>query len=237
MSRRILAGVAAAVLAILAAVLVVSYANSADQRAMEGMAPTRVLIVEETIPEGTPAEDLADYVSAQDVPETTVASGALASVQEIQGEVTTSQLYPGEQLLVDRFASPAELEGADQVEVPEGFHEISIQLSTNRVIGGRLKPGDTVGFFVNEDGEGKTHLVLHKVLVTAVQGGIETVEEEDGDETSEPADSVMVTLAVKAPDAEIISNAAEFHGIWLSLEPEDAPEDGTREVTAEDMFP
>lgn len=76
------------------------------------------------------------------------------------------------------------------------------------------------------------------MLVTRVHGGATINENDDGEEqTQETSSSLMVTFAVSAPDAEILVNAAEFRGIWLSLEPADAPENDTRVVDREDLLP
>ena len=53
MKSRLLAGVAALVLAILGALLVVSYAQGADTRAVQGLDPVTVLVVQKAVPAGT----------------------------------------------------------------------------------------------------------------------------------------------------------------------------------------
>lgn len=236
MSRRILAAIIAVVLAAIAALLVINYVSQADERAMADMSPETVLIVTDSVPEGTPAADLGDYVSADEVPAAMVVPDSLGSLDDVSGQVTTVRLYPGEQLVPGRFARPEDLEPDDEVQAPEGYHQITVQLPTTRVIGGHLTAGDTVGFFVSA-GETETQLTLQKVLVTRVQGGVSVVEDDDGAETTEPAaDSLMVTLAVEATDAKLVAHAAEFHGIWLSLEPEDGPDDDAGPVTTEDVL-
>lgn len=236
MSRRLVAAIAAVILAAVAALLVISYVTSADERAMDGMTPETVLVVTEPVPEGTPAQDLGDFVDTDEVPASAVIPDSVASLDDVSGQVTTTALYPGEQLVAERFARPEDLEDPDVVDAPEGYHQITVQLPTTRVIGGHLTAGDTVGFFVSA-GETETQLTLQKVLVTRVQGGASVVEDEEGTESTEPAgESLMVTLAVEATDAKLVANAAEFHGIWLSLEPEDGPEDDSGSVSVEDVL-
>lgn len=75
-----------------------------------------------------------------------------------------------------------------------------------------------------------THLTLHKVLVVRVEGGyVAPPPSEDDEEASaeEAENTVNVTLAVEAGDAERLVYAMEFGTVWLSLEPEGADEDGT----------
>jgi pilus assembly protein CpaB len=80
----------------------------------------------------------------------------------------------------------------------------------------------------------RTHILLHKVLVTRVQ--VEQLPRELTDADGNPVDSttlaptgnLLITLALEAPDVERTVYVAEHGTIWLSYEPEDAGEDGTR---------
>ncbi|MGJ9426448.1 Flp pilus assembly protein CpaB [Nesterenkonia halotolerans] len=237
MSRRFLAALAAVVLAVIAAVLVISYVNAADERAMADIEPETVLVVTESIPQGTRVEEMGEFVATDELPSSAVVPESIDSLEEVAGQVTTAPLYAGEQLVAGRFSLPEDLEGAREVEVPEGFHEITVQLPTTRVIGGHLTAGDTVGFFVSPADPQETQLALQKVLVTRVQGGVTETVEEDGTETTTPAaETLMVTLAVEATDAKLVAHSVEFHGIWLSLEPEDGPEEETGPVQVEDVL-
>ncbi|TDS82310.1 pilus assembly protein CpaB [Nesterenkonia aurantiaca] len=200
---------------------------------MADMSPESVLVVTESVPEGTPVSEMTDSVSTDEVPSSAVIPGGIGSLEDVAGELTTTTLYPGEQLVEGRFASPEELEDPMKVDAPEGFHEITVQLPTTRVIGGHLTPGDTVGFFVSASDPQETQLTLQKVLVTRVDGGVTEGVDDEGVETTTPAaDTLMVTLAVEASDARLVAHAAEFHGVWLSLEPESGPEveSGSAEV-------
>jgi pilus assembly protein CpaB len=98
-------------------------------------------------------------------------------------------------------------------------------------VGGRLAAGDTIGVVVSLKEE-KTHAVLHRVLVTQVQGAPAPAEQDaSGTETaaasSAPTSSLLVTLAVTAAQAEAVVFGAEHGTLWLTLEPEDAPTGGT----------
>jgi pilus assembly protein CpaB len=199
-----------------------------------------VLVVTAPVPEGTTAEALAKLVSTKPLPATAVAKGALSSLSAINGQVATTELQPGEQLLASHFADPATLAHANDVRIPRGLQQLAVSLDPQRVVGGLLTPGATVGVFVSlpKDGDSpaETHLVQHKVLVTKVDGGTATPAPEDGDApaASTPASSdaaLMVTLAVSSHDAEILIFGVEHGTLWLSLEPSDAVVTGTRVVT------
>jgi len=242
---RIVAAVAAILLAIVGVVLLTGYVVGADQRAMAGMKTTSVLVVTEPVAKGTPAKDLAELVEPKVLPAKAVAAGALTSLEDVAGQVATADLVPGEQVLADRFAAPKK-EKDDAVVAPKGMHELSIMLESQRVVGSSIAAGETVGVFTTSQ-SGKTHQVLHQALVTRVENGLTPSDAKPGagpkaEEGAEPAapavpeGSVLVTLALSAPDAETLVWSQEVGSIWLSREPEGTPRDGTRTVTEEGLF-
>lgn len=243
MHRRIIAALAAVLLAVVGVVLLTGYVSGADQRAMAGMKTTSVLVVTGPVEAGTPAEDLVKLVKPRELPRAAVAPGALTSLKQVSGRITAADLVAGEQLLAGRFAAPdAKLEGVD---VPDGMHEVTVMLESQRVLGSRIVAGDTVGVFVTSHESRMTHLVLHQALVTRIEGGI-TPSDAEGDaepkpdaETGTPVvpeGSVVVTLALSAPDAELLVWGQEVGTVWLSREPVGTPKDGTRTVSEEVVF-
>jgi pilus assembly protein CpaB len=241
---RIIAGVVAVLLATIGTVLLVSYVAGADQRALAGTKTVDVLVVNKTIPAGTTAKALADFVGRQAVPAKVMAKDAVTSLGEVGDQVTTVELVPGEQLVRSRFVDPATIKGEGAITVPKGMQEISVQLEPQRIVGGQLQPGDTVGIFMSLkptlSSEPVTHLTLHKVLVTGIQGLAETPAKADATASPTtapvPPGSVIVTLARTGADAEKIVFAQEFGSIWLSKEPSTASESGTRQLTAKDLY-
>ncbi|PVE19003.1 RcpC/CpaB family pilus assembly protein [Arthrobacter sp. Bz4] len=244
MKSRIIGAIAAVLLAIVGTVLLVQYVSSAEQRALAGTETQTVLVVRDglTIPEGTVAENLVDFVSEEEVPTKVVPTDAITNLNEVAGQVTSVELVSGEQVIGTRFVDPAELEDENTVEVPEGMQELTILLEPQRVVGGQLEPGDTVGVFISLAPEvgvelPVTHLTLHKVLITSIQGLAEPTEETNAPSSNPlPQGSVLVTLARTAPDAEKIIYGQEFGTIWLSKEPAGAIEDGTRPVTKDEIY-
>lgn len=239
MSRRIIAAIVAVLLAAVGGVLLASYVSAADARAMAGLQTVEVLVVAEPVLEGTTGEDAALLVETRALPATAVVPGAVTDAAALEGLVALTDLQPGEQVLGTRFGAPES--AAQGVEVPEGMHEVSVLLDPQRVLGGTLTVGSTVGVVVSLSDPSRTHLVLHKVLVTKVQGAVAAPEPAEGQETPAaepvPQSSLIVTFAASPRDVETIVFAAEYGSIWLSLEPEGASEDGTRVVTAEAVIP
>lgn len=241
MGRRILGIVLAVLLAAVGTGLLVLYVKGAERRALAGVELADVLVVQEAVEKGTAAEDLGDRVGVEPVARKLVAEGAVADVEELEGRVAAVDLVPGEQVVSDRFAEPAAFQ-AGGVDVPEGLQVVTVALSADRTVGGHISPGDTVGVLASFDREAGsqpiTHLMLHRILVTNVQGdpsGQPSTPEEEGNELA-PAGNVLISLAVEAGQAERIVFAAEHGTLWLTSQPEDVDTDGTRVRNVEEIF-
>jgi pilus assembly protein CpaB len=237
--RRLLAAFAALVLALVGTVVLVAYVRGADTRALAGVQTVDVLVVQQPVPAGTPAAELAGLVGVEPVPVKAAVPGRVTDLADVAGQVTTVELEPGEQLLAARFAGPDDQLAPGTVAVPAGAQEISVLLEPQRAVGGRLAAGDTVGVFISQ--EGSTHVVLHRVLVTQVQGAPAQAEASEDVETASagsaaPAASLMVTLALTAEQAEGVVFGAEHGTLWLSLEPEGADIDGTEVITPDTVY-
>ncbi|WP_455834995.1 Flp pilus assembly protein CpaB [Pseudarthrobacter siccitolerans] len=258
MKSRLLAGVVAVLLAIVGAVIVVSYAQGADQRAVSSLDPVGVLVVTKAVPAGASVETIQASVALQQLPGTAVAKTALNTLDGAAGKVTSADLVPGEQLLAERLISPEDLKTLGSVPIPPGLQEVSFQLEPQRVVGGRLAPGDTVGIFITMRGGGveskpekeTTQLSVHKVLVTAVQRAPEGAVAKpapsasaepvpDPKDVNLPSGSLMITVAVNDVDAAKIVFASEmtdFASIWLSREPLDATDSGPSIMIRPDVY-
>jgi pilus assembly protein CpaB len=238
--RRLLAALAALVLALVGTVVLVAYAQGADQRAMAGLRTVPVLVVDRPVAEGTPADELTALVRTEQLPAKAAAEGRVIDLDDLAGQVATVDLEPGEQLLAARFASPDDELAPGTVAVPAGAQEVSVLLEPQRAVGGRLVAGDTVGVLVSLDPP-STHLVLHRVLVTQVQGAPAPAADSGEVETASagsaaPSASLMVTLAVTAEQAEGVVFGAEHGSLWLTLEPEGADVDGTEVITPVNVY-
>jgi pilus assembly protein CpaB len=246
MRRRLLAAFAAIVLLFAGTVVLLAYVRGADARALAGVRTTEVLVADQPIPAGTPADELPALVRTDTLPEKAALAGRVTDLAELAGRVATADLHPGEQLLAARFAPPEDLGAPGVVEVPAGLQEVSVQLEPQRAVGGRLAAGDTVGVVVSQSAGaegGRTSTVLHDVLVTQVQGAPVPVqaEGEDGTATASagsaaPTSSLMITFAVSAPQAEAVVFAAEHGSLWLSLQPDGTRTGGTGVVTGGNIY-
>jgi pilus assembly protein CpaB len=240
MKSRLLGGIAALVLAIIGTVLLAVYVQGADARAAQGLEPVNVLVIKESVPAGTKAEDLNKFVQLEAIPQAAVPEGALARLDDQTGKVTSVALEPGEQLLPSRLVDPRELVPGT-VPVPDGLEEVTFLLSPERILGGRIEAGDTVTVYTsfksddsmpadaNVPAEVKgwkqsTGLLFHDVLVTAVQKAAPDTKKSgsnDGSVTTEsgiqmPNGSAFITVARSDAEAAKMVFGAEFGTIWLA---------------------
>ena len=211
MQRRLLAAVAAFLVAAVGAVVLVTYARSADARAQAGEQLVPVLVVGSTVPAGTDAADVAGSVSTEEVPARLAAPGSMSDLSAVTGFVTTADLLPGEQLLADRFADPDSLLPAGTVAAPTGTQEVSLTLQPQQAVDGALKAGDRVGVLVlGKDAAGNAAAQsIDGVLVTRSSGS---------SEPTDPSAQVTVTLALDAPQSATVIAGMQQGTIWLSLQ-------------------
>lgn len=248
MKTRLLGGIAALVVAIIGTVLLITYVQSADQRAMAGTETSEVLVVQKAIPAGTPASELGGSVAMKPLPKSTLTEGTVTDLAALGTKVTAVSLVPGEQLLSSRMVDADAFLGPSRVAVPDGMQEISIKLPIERVVGGKITAGDTVGVFIslldnstNSAGDtatqsAGTQLTFHKVLVTAAQFSNGSAAQPDtaqgdkaegamGSTNSNQSDGTyLITVARNSVDAARLVYAVEFGKIYLSKEPAEATE-------------
>ena len=234
--RRLLAVLTALLLAGFGAVVLIAYVSAADARAVaraeEGAVLVPVLVVDERVPAGTPAADVADLVSTEQVPARLKADDALVDLSAVEGLTAMVDLLPGDQVLAARFADPAVLAAAaGDVQPDPGTQEVSLALDPQRAVGGVLTPGDRVGVFVSSAGldpatntpTARTTLAVDRVLVTAV---------ERGGSDAAGASVVTVTLSLSDADAAAAIAGMEQDAVWLSLQEPVGPADNTPDSSA-----
>jgi len=245
--RRFLAAVAALVLLVAGTAVLLAYVHGADVRALAGARTVDVLVVDKPIPAGTAGSEIAGMVSTEVVPAKVALPGRVTDLAQLTGRVATVELEPGEQLLSTRFQRPADMQAPGTVAVPAGLQEVTVVLEPQRAVGGRLAAGDTVGVLVSlkpDGGQPETHAVLHKVLVTQIQGApapADSAQTSGSTQTASaaspaPTQNLLVTLAVSAAQAEAVVFGAEHGTLWLTLEPKAARTTGTSVITPDTIY-
>ncbi|KQY60273.1 hypothetical protein ASD11_12480 [Aeromicrobium sp. Root495] len=231
MNKQVLAIVGAAVLALLGFAAVVIYAKGADDRALEGTETVTVLRVTQEVPMKTPVEELGASVESAKVPKAAVVDGALTSLDSVAGQVTSTTLVPGDQITSLKFAESGKVKG--DLTVPKGMQTLTIPLTSERWLGGTLKPGDKVGVMASygSGNGGVTGNPIKSLLVIKVAAN-EVVDGGGGDNATS-----QLTVAAKTLDAEKIVHALEFGKVWLTLQNADSDTDGGKTITQKDVTP
>lgn len=248
MKTRIIGAALALVLAVIGAVVLVTYVRGADARAAEGAELEDVYIVETEIPQGTAGEEVREFLRVDQMPKRNANEDRVTDLADLAGLVALSPVLPGEQLLNSRFAEPAVLAAQGEIPLPEGLQEVTIPLEVARVVGGEVTPGSTVGVLYSTNtnrisgntGIAVTQFLFHKMLVTRVTPG-STVTVGDASGSSTEVNTIMVTMAASTPQIERLVYAAEQQedgngGIWLTLEPETADEGGSAPRFGENIY-
>lgn len=227
---------------------------------MAGTETSEVFVVQKAIPAGTPGSELGDSVAKKPLPKSSLTDRSVTNLADLGTKVTAVSLVPGEQLLSSRMVDADAFLGPARVAVPEGMQEISIKLPIERVVGGKITAGDTVGVFISlqetsTNGAGDTstqsagtQLTFHKVLVTAAQFSDGKAAQPDAKEEGQSQSSLnssnnkqsdgsyLITVARNSVEAEQLVYAVEFGKVYLSKEPAGATEGNTGVVNKTKVF-
>ncbi|TFD55170.1 Flp pilus assembly protein CpaB [Cryobacterium frigoriphilum] len=243
MKTRLIGAILAIVLAVAGTVVLTGYVGGADSRAARGAELVSVYVVTAEVPAGTEAEALGDFIEQKKIPALAVVPGHVTKLSALTGLVAESALKPGEQLITSRWVDASTLSVRGAVGLPDGMQAVTLALSVDRVVGGTVRAGDTVGVVItataqapgSDDEVAISKQVFHKVLVTAVQDGVLTPVDK-GDAPAEAVAAVMVTLARTTPDIEKLVWGQQFGSVWLTIEPDAADETGSRVVDGSVVF-
>lgn len=230
MKTRLIGAILAVLLTLGGTVLLTGYVRDADLRAANGATLVPVYVVQSTIPEGTPATELAAFIGEDRLPASMAVADRVVTLTDLEGLVAATTLLPGEQLLRARWVDPAE-QAAGLTTLPPGMQAISLALPVERVAGGLIEPGDTVGIVItglvpttpDAPETPVSQQVFQQVLVLGVQN----------DETQA---TVLVTLAQTTPDIERLVWGQQFGTVWLTLESTTADETAASLVDADAVF-
>ncbi len=255
MNKRKLIGLVASVMvAGLGTLVLLKYANSskATPQAAVSEPTVPVLKVQRLIVKGTPAEQIRDAVTVEQIPVSQKLSDAADNVDLLTGLVASTDLLPNEQVVKARFIPAAE-QRKQEIGSGSGLIGVWITLDPVRALNGAIKVNDTVAVFGSFNGVGQnnpapmsedigspsTHLVLHKVPVLDVIGAsVEAAPAADGQPapTTPVAPSLQIKLGVDAASAERLVFLASFGQIYLGAEDLDVPEENTKIVDRANLY-
>lgn len=149
MKRKVIGILAALVLASVGTIVLVSYVQSAKEKAEAGEPRTEVYVLQRDIPANTPISRIEGAVELEEVPTSVVVDGAVSDLDDLDDDLVSAVgLQEGEQLLADRLVAA---ESLTRGEVPDGLQELTIALDPERAVGGNIQAGDTVGIVLSFD--------------------------------------------------------------------------------------
>ncbi len=241
MGRRILAIVAAAVIALIGAVLVLLYAKGADNRAVAAASPATVYVSSALIPAGTSVKEAVrlKLLTETQAAAASVPAGALQAVDpENEALLALTDIPPGQYVLSAAFGET--VIGDKAIQVPPGKLAVSVQLSDPARVGNFVTPGSMLTLFAsyklkqldtseeskvfNEQDVRGTSVLLDNIQVigmgnTALQGGSQGSQNgvEGEEAAAAQAPSFLVTLAVTPEQATRLVHGINQYVLYAGL--------------------
>ncbi len=147
MNKRLLGAAAAAGLAVIGTFAILLYVRDADDRAKADIELVEVYVIEDHVNAGTGEADLRSSIGTTEMAANSVVDGVLTDLAQLDGQVAAVDLVPGEQVLLSRLIDKAAYDDGRTrlTSIPAGMHEITVSMDPERLVGGQVQPGDTVG--------------------------------------------------------------------------------------------
>jgi pilus assembly protein CpaB len=222
--------VVAVLFAAVAAGAVFMYVRGIEEQSRAEEERVPVVVSKEDIMPGTKLNPLLSsgvFVNAE-FPRTVLIRGVVTSLQQLQGQETSSPILAGEQISVARLRGEAEF-GGGVLGIPPRHNAVTIPLETHRAVGGALRTGDHVSVYATfqEEGQGTATEDVPGVTLTLVadvqllevsvpsSGGLGT--------SAQGSTSMLVTMALRPQDAQRVVFAMERGQVWLGLLPPNEP--------------
>jgi pilus assembly protein CpaB len=238
MDRRKVLLLVAAVIAALGTLLVYLYVNGADSRADQRYDAVTVLKAVKQIEPGETAEaaQAAGKIETSAVARKDLLVGAINGLDPIAGKVAVSTIYPGEQIVSNKFGA-AGTAATSALSIPKGKIAISISLDDPARVAGFVNPGNKVAVFYN--GSALTRLLLPSVEV--IGAGTTTLTPTkttatDGTQSVEQLPKTLLTLALDQRDAEKVIFASKNGSLSFALLNNDSQVGPSQGVTNASLF-
>ena len=243
MGRRRILLVAAVVVAALGTALVFLYVRGADTRAAEQYDTVPVLRATAAIQPGETIESAAanGKLALQAVPRAQLLPDYQTTIDGLKNQVALTTVYPGEQIISDKFGGEAEADSP--LQIPKGQLAISVNLTDPARVAGFVNPGSQVAIFLNgtDDLSGKpfTRMLLDRVTVLGVGSTTPvstTTTDPAGQQTTEQLPRTLLTLAVDQNDAQRVLYASGNGELAFGLLTPDSTVKTGPAVTSQNLF-
>lgn len=249
-SKRTTALVIAVVLAALATITLVSWSRGLEKKAFEGTETVSAYVAKDDIAANMKAEDAIakGLIEKETLPRAAVADDAITTLQQIAGKVASVAILKGEQIVGRRWTEFAATSSI--LPIPPGRQAITVETDLPPGVGGFVRPGDRVSIIAKGEAECASRttrctvagtgvrveagqkvtlakFILQDVQVLAVDRKVlgRALSDTDQKESSSSSnDSVMLTLAVTASEAEKVAFGVLGGKLYFTLlNPTDNP--------------
>jgi pilus assembly protein CpaB len=221
MNRRTVLLLAAALVAAMGTALVFLYVQGADNRAEERFDTVEVLRAVTTIETGESIDDAAKNgkLALQPVAKNDLLPNSQTSTEALSGQVATTTIYPGEQIVSDKFGQAAEaLAAKSDLDVPKGNIAISVSLSDPGRVAGFINPGSEVAIIYTQSEFSRVLLPQVTVLgVGSTTTTTQTTTTPEGEQTTSEMPQTLLTLSLSKEEAEKVTFAVSNGEIVLGL--------------------
>lgn len=244
--------IAAVLIAALGTAMIVLYVKGIDDRATEGQELVEVLTATSVIEPGETvgAAQEAGKFEAKQVRRDDMVDGALDSTASIADLVALGTVYPGEQIISDRFGTLGDVES---LVIPDDKMAVSIELTDFERVAGFVNPGSEVAIFgtaaapvkklpdgTEETLSSVTRIILTRVPVigvgtTSVTSRTTTTDE--GEQVTESVPRTILTLAVTQEEAEKLVLADRTTDLTFALLGADTKSQDKAGVNPVDILP
>jgi Flp pilus assembly protein CpaB len=229
----------AVALAVLAAMIVSFYVKQQKEDLQRGQTLTTVYVAKDNIPEGTLGSDIGSLVEPVQVAKDAVAPAAIVSPEDLEGKVSTEQIYANEQVSLLRFSDPTE-QGV-RAKLAGTLRAVQVPGDEHQLLAGTLKSGDRVDLVANlkyklvnfgKSGGGSgaqenvaTRTVLRDLLVLQ-----STEASDDAKRLNADSDNKFVVLALTDAQSQKLFFVMK-NGDWtLELRPVKDPADSPESI-------
>lgn len=219
MARRSVLLALAIVTALVGTLLIVMYVQGIDNRATEGQELVEVLVAKDIVNAGesVSAAEEAGKFEKKEIRRDDLVPGALSSSTSVTGLVATGNIYPGEQLIADKFGNVGD---AESLVIPDDKMAVSVELADPERVAGFVNPGSEVAVFVTITDPAYTRIILTRVTVIGVGTTTttsRTITDESGAQTIEEIPKTILTLALTQKESEKLIWADRFGDLNFAL--------------------
>lgn len=252
MARRSMLLIVAVLIAAVGTAMIVLYVKGIDDRAAEGQELVEVLTATSVIEAGETvgAAQEAGKFEARRVRRDDMVEGALDSTTSITDLVALGTVYPGEQIISNRFGTMSEVEN---LVIPDDKMAISIELTDFERVAGFVNPGSEVAVFGTAaspvrrlpDGTERTlssvtRIIMARVPVIGVgttSVSSRTTTDEEGAQVTEEVPRTILTVAVTQEEAEKLVLADRTMDLTFALLGSDTKSQDEAGVNPVDILP